>query len=456
MTTTIKDDFTATTLTKGKVSKSISGNIETVGDHDWFKLDASRITGDRVSYQFSATAETTAMLSLYDASGTLITNDVVGSIALTSGVYYMDSSSNTLGKYNFTVATIKDDLLATNATKGKVGKTIAGNIESNGDVDWFKLDATKMTGDRTTFKFVATNSSTADLALYDSEGHLVAGGFINNVANLTTAGTYYVAASGATGKYSFNATTIKDDAGSLIATAKNGAAKGVIETAGDVDLFKAAVKGGKTYEFDLKTLTGDQVTLSLLDGSGSVVATDSDHDGVINFNTTSDANYFVSVAGLGNNTGAYQVTSSNKSTSSSDTSGATTYDLYNHSPANGATYVVDAGAGSFKFTGDVDAIAYGVVVVIENFGADDSLWLKNGWKTNLSMLRTTSSATSHADLYQEHIQVTQDMMKHMVNPQYMEIWLADLPANAGPKAQAIGIASITEFNALSVGDIHWG
>lgn len=357
---------------------------------------------------------------------------------------------------------IKDDFIATIATKGKVGKTVTGNIETANDVDWFKFDASKFKGDLSTIKF---SGDAHLLSLYDSQGLLISNGINNGVAALKTPGVYYVGVSGATGKYNFSTSIVNDDFSANISTAsvfKGASIAGKIENAGDIDVFKTSLKSGSTYDFSVANLSGTKATLSLLDKTGKVVATDSDHDGKITFNSTSNADYYVSIAGIAQNTGDYKITSAatkSSSSSTTPTSGTkTTYDLYSHSPDNGGTYVVDAGTGAFKFVIDMKKISHTVVAMVKNFGADDALYISNGWDTSLSMLRkidSSSIGTGAAFQYQEHIQVTQPFSMQNLTPEVAEIWLGNLPNEVGERIQTVGTASIKEFNALSVGDIFW-
>lgn len=348
---------------------------------------------------------------------------------------------------------IKDDFTATITTKGKVGATISGNIEIANDVDWFKFDASKFKGNLSTIKFTADSH---DLALYDSQGTLIPNGIIDGLATLTTPNVYYVGVSGATGKYKFKAAIVNDDVGSTIATAalaKGAAITGKLENVGDVDVFKTALKSGNSYDFTVSKLSADKATLSLLDKTGTVIATDSDHDGKITFAPTSNADYYLSLVGVSQNTGDYKILSTATKVSSPSAGGKTTYDLYSHSPENGGTYVVDAGTGAFKFVIDMKTIKHTVVAMVKNFGADDSLYISHGWDKNLSMLRVADSGT--IGQYQEHIQVNQPFSMQNLTPEVAEIWLGNLPGEVGGKIQAIGTASIKEFNALSVGDIFW-
>lgn len=376
---------------------------------------------------------------------------------------------------------ITDDFSATTGTKGKVGNLIKGNIETALDSDWFKFDASKFKGNISTIKFVSSDSSHI-LNLYDNKGHLIPNGISNGIATLMTPDVYYVAVSGAIGKYALKTAIVNDDFGSTLSTAKivkGTSIAGKIENAGDVDTFKTALKAGNSYEFNLKKLSADKATLSLLDNKGTVIATDDNHDGKITFDAINNADYYFSVAGIGKNTGNYQVALSDKAVITTpiiptptipDTAvpipkppktepvvnnTVTTYDLYANSPVSAATYVVDAATGSFKFILDMNSMSHSGAVMIKNFGADDSLSIANGWDVNFSMMRVADSGT--IGQFQEHIQVTQPFSMQNMTPESMNIWLGNLPGEVGGRIQAIGspISNINEFNALSVGDIFW-
>ena len=191
------DDYPADTTTTGEVAVggSVTGNIETAGDADWFKvvLEAGK------KYQFKLEgAETTQgtlsdpYLSLYDGSSNEITNnDDISSTNLNSeivqtltaaGTYYLEAKGATTaatGTYTLSVNDItpasddpvdppddpvddseseEDDLPADTTTTGEVevgGAAVRGDIykpvfvERTGDddvdgydfdTDWFKVD----------------------------------------------------------------------------------------------------------------------------------------------------------------------------------------------------------------------------------------------------------------------------------------------------------------------------
>lgn len=237
------DDYAASIATTGSLSVggSISGNIETSGDRDWFRI--SLIAGR--TYQFelqgSDTGQGTLLdptLALFPSSGTLAiaTDDDSGSglnsslryFTPNTGTYYLSAAAfSGNGTYRLSATDITpvlnfDDFANSTATVGSlnVGGAITGNIERPDDRDWFRIYLTA--GKTYRFDLEGTDTGRGTLfdpflGLIDSNGYLIhalddddgTGLNSNLIFAPITSGFYYLAARGAsnneTGTYSLSA-----------------------------------------------------------------------------------------------------------------------------------------------------------------------------------------------------------------------------------------------------------
>jgi FG-GAP-like repeat/Bacterial pre-peptidase C-terminal domain/Cadherin domain len=238
------DDYAGSTATTGVVGVggSITGNIESTGDEDWFRVT---LTAGR-SYQFDLEASATGQgtlpdpfLRLEDSAGHQISSDFdagTGNNARitfapsASGTYYLAANasfSSDLGTYKLSAADLGpggDDYAATTATTGvvSVGGSITGNIESTGDEDWFRVTLTAGRSYQFDLEASATGQGTLPdpfLRLEDSAGHQISSDFdagTGNNARITFApsasGTYYLAANASfssdLGTYKLSATDV--------------------------------------------------------------------------------------------------------------------------------------------------------------------------------------------------------------------------------------------------------
>ena len=216
----ISDDYAATISTTGRVNPggTATGELEIVGDSDWFAvtLAAGKL------YNFTLESAATEglqdpLLSLYSSVGTLITsnddndelNAEIGYNVSAAGTYYLGASSGAngtaTGSYKLSASSaITDDYAATIKTSGTVtaGGSKTGQLESVGDQDWFSVSLTA--GQQYTFALdSAATNALADpfLSLYDPNGTRITSNDDNNGTNseLTytaiATGNYYLGAS---------------------------------------------------------------------------------------------------------------------------------------------------------------------------------------------------------------------------------------------------------------------
>ena len=165
----ITDDFAGDPGTVGFVAApgSVTGTLETGGDHDWFRVDLQ----GGVAYNFDVEGVDTnrgtlsdPLLVLRTGSGAEVARDDDGGQGLNSrlehtptasGAFYLDVGSfgSSQGSYTLSVTaatapvvivppvTGADDFGHTRETAGTltVGGSSRGNLEVGGDVDWFRV-----------------------------------------------------------------------------------------------------------------------------------------------------------------------------------------------------------------------------------------------------------------------------------------------------------------------------
>ena len=227
----MSDDYLATISTAGTItlardgSGSISGQIETSLDRDWFKVT---LTAGQ-TYLLGVETVTTGglvdpYLWLHDAAGALVNANDDGGDGLdallrfaptTSGDYFLEAGAygTGLGGYLVTVrtdnsipdtGTSTDDYGATTSTTGvvAVGGSASGRIETGADRDWFGV--VLAAGQVYSFTLASAGLdglSDPYLSLYSSSGTLLGSnddgaGNLNSLLSYATtaAGTYYLQA----------------------------------------------------------------------------------------------------------------------------------------------------------------------------------------------------------------------------------------------------------------------
>ena len=230
----ISEDYSSNAQTKGFVAigGSTRGNIQFVGDKDWFKVDL--VAGSTYIFDLSGfnsnggtlgSGGDTAYLSLFDRSGQFIDAQTSGGTSgdprmsfqpTTSGTYYLQASElgdDALGTYTIKAlqSTVVDDFSADTQTTGfvAIGGSTQGNIQFVGDKDWFKVDLVAgstyifdLSGFNSNGGTLGSGSDTAYLSLFDRSGRFIdaqtsggTGGDPRMSLQPTTSGTYYLQAS---------------------------------------------------------------------------------------------------------------------------------------------------------------------------------------------------------------------------------------------------------------------
>jgi hypothetical protein len=235
--TALTDDFadslSDTTAPFGPlaVNGSASGNLESVGDRDWFQIQLNAGTSYVLALQGLRAGSGTLQdpyLRLHDASGAVIAqNDDILSgfdrdsqLSLTvptSGTYYLEAGAfndAALGTYRASVTIFPDDFRDTlsdaTAPFGQVAVNGAasGNLEFKGDRDWFQIQLTAGGIYVIDLQGLSAGGGTLDdpyLRLHDANGSLLAeNDDIQQAVNLNSeltftapsSGTYYLEAGG--------------------------------------------------------------------------------------------------------------------------------------------------------------------------------------------------------------------------------------------------------------------
>jgi serralysin len=210
------DTSSTVTLTLGNMT---TGEIETLGDHDWFRVDL--VAGQSYSFTTSSTGAggvTDTFLNLRDAAGNIIsTNDDIGATnfysqiiftATTSTSYFIDVGTfdnSQTGTFqiiaNSTAPVGPDTVAGDSSTTGSValGGTVNGTIDTNGDHDWYAVQLvagqsyfirTLNTGGTDVDTFISLRNSAGTVLASNDDG--AGSPYSLTRYQVTTTGTYYV------------------------------------------------------------------------------------------------------------------------------------------------------------------------------------------------------------------------------------------------------------------------
>ncbi|MCV2888457.1 pre-peptidase C-terminal domain-containing protein [Ruegeria aquimaris] len=403
------DDFSDDTGTTGAavVDGSVTGAIETGGDHDWFRVNLTAGTTYNIDLEGAPTGKgtlpDTLLYGLRDASGNLIpgtTNDDGGTglnshvefTAASSGIYYVDVGAYGAneGTYTLSIAaerTVTDDFSAGTDTTGSVsvGGSRTGNIEAPSDQDWFRVSLVAGHTYQVDLEGSPTSGGTLSdpyfRGLYNSSGALVSGTTnddggtgLNSQITFTadSTGTFFLAA----GAYGSNTGTYKisladlgaadDFAGDTSTTGSapvGGAVTGNIESAGDQDWFRVNLTEGNTYQIDLEGSATTSETLrdpllaGVFDGAGNLISGTRNDDGgtglnsLVEFTPTTTGSFFIGASAYGSNTGTYKLSVTQTSTGGT---GGPADDFSETTATAGRVTVGGSSTGNIETIGDND------------------------------------------------------------------------------------------------------
>ena len=363
---TVVDDFAAGTGTTGMVAVdgSATGEIEGGGDRDWFAVTLEADRTYRIDLEGLWTGAGTLsdpyLRGVHDADGNLIayTTDDDGGLgnnsrvtftAAQAGTYYVAASADRtlVGTYTLSVADVTDgvpdDFEAGRGTTGEVavGGSARGEIDFNGDRDWFAV--TLEAGGTYRIDLEGRDAGGGGLrnpylhGVYDADGDLIGGttdddgGYLYNSRVTFTAagtGTYYVAAGAdrpGEGTYTLWVVGLLDGVlddfeagrGTTGEVAVGGSARGEIDFDGDRDWFAVTLETGGTYRIDLEgSRTGggtlmDPYLRGVHDANGDRIARTRDDDGgegrnsQLTFTAAQAGTYYVAAGAYQDEEGSY-------------------------------------------------------------------------------------------------------------------------------------------------------
>ena len=406
------DDYSADLSTTGTVSVggSVSGMIETGDDRDWFRIELA--AGGIYAFDLKGAGSGGGTLSdpvllLLDGSGSSLVSDDDSGIGFDSrlvfsapsgGVFYLsvDDVANVGGSYTLMATELGfDDYAGNSGTTGTitVGGTVNGNIQFNGDQDWFRIELTAGRIYAFDMKGVDSASGTLPYAylqlLTDASAYAAAdiGGGTGNDARLILSpgsnSAYFLTAQsfdGYLGTYTLVATEIGTDdyLGNTNTTAMltmDGAVSGNVQFNGDQDWFRIDLIAGQIYAFDQKGAASGSGSLPdpilrLLNAAGTEVTatyySGTSADAHLVYSPLSGGTYYLSAQANYNSTGSYTLAATNLGTDDYLVSTATT----------GTLTVGGAVTGNIQFSTDIDwfrvDLTAGRIYSIDLKGADSA------------------------------------------------------------------------------------
>ncbi len=376
LVTAVSDDFAADTATTGviEVGGVAKGIFEQKSDSDWFAVDLVAgtlyqidLTGD--NSHAAGPAGLTVIKGVYDSSGNKIPGtSSYSSVSLSnrtrvvftpadSGIHYVSAGwapgyeLDSLGGYILKFKVFTDDCSADIDTGCAVAgpyKTIRGELEIRGDVDWYavELDADveywihiKGKGREYATGFTVGNPNLK--GVYDSVGNKIPGTAADNGTvhydsllkfTPTETGTHYVAVTYSSswdfpslGTYGVEYGRVTDDFSANTTTTGtvdvDGSATGMISIVGDRDWFRVTLIPGNTYRIDIEgSATGMGTIYSpnltgIHDSTGQKIANTSNDFGGVNSNAklifranNENLTHYISVTGGASALGSYTVT----------------------------------------------------------------------------------------------------------------------------------------------------
>ena len=322
----------------------LSAHLESSGDVDMFKITLPRsgrlvfnTRGDLDTFGYLLDANGTELVHADDAGGTLVRNFQI-SKNLNAGVYYIKVRGYSQAirgvyvlAYNFTSGdnntSTGDDHGNTMATATTVlqNSTTAGNIETAGDIDFFKIVIPRTlivvintTGSMDTFGYLLDSSGNR-IAISDDAGGELARNF--RISKILQPGTYYIKVKcyspQRTGSYSLvvnslDATT--DRHGNTPQTATtiepDSTTPGIL-TSSDIDFFKVTIP--KRGTLTLRTVSSiNTIGFLMRNSSGSIIASNDNGGNANNFRIRQELNggtYYLKVISMRSN-GEYTLLSS--------------------------------------------------------------------------------------------------------------------------------------------------
>jgi len=336
------DNTTQAHLTPGQ---EVAGTLYPAGDKDWFRLGVT--PGQRYSFTLNGVAEgeTTLdpLLNIYSGAGEVLTsnddsngslNSALNFVPREAGEVFVEArgfSDEAAGPYVLNVAAgpvPPDDAGNDASTRAQAnpGRAITGSLESEGDVDWYRLRA------RTNQRYTIALNGGQDtgqlgdpyLRVLDADGGELAANDdhenLNSMLEFTppSNGVFYIEASAfggqATGSYSLNITAARaptdNVSGDSWTRGRLALGQTITETldfAGDKDWYRVHLEGGQSYRFSLNSNAEAATPLNdplikIFSSDSIEQVTDDDSGGALNsyieFTAPETGNYFIEARGF--------------------------------------------------------------------------------------------------------------------------------------------------------------
>ena len=354
----LADDFASDTTTAGAIAigDTLTAELETEGDRDWFAIALTAGTPVEITMQGAPSNSGTLsdpFLAVFDANGGEIAfNDDSGGTfdsalvldAPTDGTYYISAEAfgGATGTYTLAVSAFAppdDDFPASTASTGAVtpGQPVTGAIEVADDEDWFALSVSA--GQRYVIDLEGTPTNAGSLPdpylfLYDASGVEInwnddgGQGFNSRMTHSPDAdGTVYIGAaafSTNTGTYTLSVAESEAPEDDFPASAQTTGTvtvgqtmTGEIEEAGDEDWFALVAEPGLSYQIDLEGTPTNAGSLPdpylyLYDASGIEIDWNDDGGEAFNsqilFSPSEPGTYYIGAAAFASNIGTYTLT----------------------------------------------------------------------------------------------------------------------------------------------------
>lgn len=373
----------ATALTLGT---SIDGNLGMPGDKDMFKLSLEANKVYQIGVSGMAGSSGTLIdpfVRVFDANGRLVDFDNNGGLGndakfylvpKTSGVYYVEASSNNdKGMGTYKVSAVQRDLPADEArgdigttTFIKPGETYPGNLLTKNDQDWFGIEL--VAGQSYAFDLRASHSGNGTLQdplleIYKGDGTLampaITGTLISNEPSTaftpTVTGTYYLAVKATDGASDTGTYALVTRAPDDYSNTKPGAAAIVLNqtldgaiqwssgafgaraldsiglaTDRDSDWFKMSAQKGQVLSFSVEATSGSTLSRPMVEivdeNNRSLAVADgletSNGLAVATFKAVDAGVYYARVIDGAGSIGAYRVSLAEGDASDEDATGA--------------------------------------------------------------------------------------------------------------------------------------
>ena len=342
----------ASTEARFAAGQAVDGEVGAAGDVDWYRMQVEQ--GQRYSFTLEGVADAEGnaldpMLAIYDAQGNQVAfnddanglNSALSYVPSASGEIFVEArafSDQATGAYrlNATAAPMPADDAGNDAsTRARIsaGRTVNGNLEYEGDLDWYRLSVRQ--GQRYTIDLAGVEGGVTDplLRVLDADGNELAysddtENSLNSQAQYTPRenGEVFVEAraysDAYTGAYTLNVSAERMPTDSISANrgtrgriAIGGALDGSLDFPTDTDWYRVRLTEGQSYHFTL-TGGGDSALsdpmINLYDRGGPVVATDDDGGEGLNsyleFTAPATGDYFIEARGFGEDmTGGYHL-----------------------------------------------------------------------------------------------------------------------------------------------------